>query len=278
MNLHRFFLFVPFSFSFYILSLIIQKAVQATALRTLSNLSYGSGEDILSSFGLVITPLIRAMKRHIMHNKVQLYGCCTLHYIANTYRREISEPWGVMTILSAMKEYYHDIMLQEQGCAALSIIMDEKIDDDINAFMKNEGLTYVLESMNQSPQNIEIQKYGLRILNCLKTKDNYELMLSGGGLDLILSDMNSFDYQVDIAMQCCEILKNFTRMSLDFQRAVSAKGGYVEYQYNKRIVNCHYLINNQTRISESAFFPTTFISHDFCTYHDNIFSCLVYYC
>jgi len=215
-------------------------AVQATALRTLSNLSYGSGEDILSSFGLVITPLIRAMKRHIMHNKVQLYGCCTLHYIANTYRREISEAWGVMTILSAMKEYYHDIMLQEQGCAALSIIMDEKIDDDINAFMKNEGLTYVLESMNQSPQNIEIQKYGLRILNCLKTKDNYELMLSGGGLDLILSDMNSFDYQVDIAMQCCEILKNFTRMSLDFQRAVSAKGGIgLVLSTMRRHVNSH---------------------------------------
>jgi len=36
--------------------------------------------------------------------------------------------------------------------------------------------------------------------------------------------MNSFDYQVDIAMQCCEILKNFTRMSLDFQRAVASKG------------------------------------------------------
>ena len=199
-------------------------SIQATALRTLSNLSYGSGEDILDSFGPAITPVIRAMKRHIMHNKVQLYGCCTLHYIASTYNREITEAWGIPTILVAMKEYAHDIMLQEQGCAALSIILDEKIDGDIDSFMSDDGLTTILRSMMQSPQNLEIQKHGLRILNSLKTKDNYELMLSGGGLDVIISNMNSFDYQVDIAMQCCEILKNFTRMSLDFQRAVSAKG------------------------------------------------------
>mmetsp|Transcript_54650 Transcript_54650/g.61081 ORF Transcript_54650/g.61081 Transcript_54650/m.61081 type:complete len:607 (+) Transcript_54650:185-2005(+) len=215
-------------------------SVQATALRTLSNLSFGSGEDILSSFGLVITPLIRAMKRHIMHNKVQLYGCCTLHYIASTYRREITEAWGIPTILAAMKEYSHDIMLQEQGCAALSFILDGKIDDDIEVFMKDDGLTNVLQSMMQSPQNLEIQKHGLRILNCLKTKDNYEHMLSGGGLDVIISNMNSFDYQVDIAMQCCEILKNFTRMSLDFQRAVSAKGGIgLVLSTMRRHVNSH---------------------------------------
>ena len=199
-------------------------SIQATALRTLSNLSYGSGEDILDSFGPTITLIIRAMKRHIMHNKVQLYACCTLHYIAGTYNKSITEAWGIPTILQAMKEYEHDIMLQEQGCSALSIILSEKIDEDISAFMNDEGLATILKSMMQSPQNIEMQKQGLRILNSLKTKDNYELMLSAGGLDVIISNMNSFDYQVDISMQCCEILKNFTRMSLDFQRAVSAKG------------------------------------------------------
>merc|ERR1712238_134994 len=98
--------------------------------------------------------------------------------------------------------------------------------------------TNVLQSMMQSPQNLEIQKHGLRILNCLKTKDNYEHMLSGGGLDVIISNMNSFDYQVDIAMQCCEILKNFTRMSLDFQRAVSAKGAWCYSLLQP--VNCTY--------------------------------------
>jgi hypothetical protein len=215
-------------------------SVQATALRTLSNLSYGSGEDILSSFGLVITPVIRAMKRHIMHNKVQLYGCCTLHYIASTYKKEITEVWGIPTILAAMKEYAHDIMLQEQGCAALSIILNDKINEDIESFMKENGLTNVLRSMMQSPQNLEIQKYGLRILNCLKTKDNYELMLSEGGLDVIISNMNTFDYQVDIALQCCDMLKNFTRMSLDFQRAVSAKGGIgLVLSTMRRHVNSH---------------------------------------
>lgn len=215
-------------------------SIQATALRTLSNLSYGSGEDILESFGPAITAVIRAMKRHIMHNKVQLYGCCTLHYIADAYKNEITEAWGISTILVSMKEYAHDSMLQEQGCAALSIILNEKVDNDIEAFMKDGGLSTILQSMMQSPQNLEIQKYGLRILNSLKTTDNYELMLSGGGLDVIISNMNSFDYQVDIAMQCCEILKNFTRMSLDFQRAVSAKGGIgLVLSTMRRHVNSH---------------------------------------
>mmetsp|Transcript_31949 Transcript_31949/g.75150 ORF Transcript_31949/g.75150 Transcript_31949/m.75150 type:complete len:602 (-) Transcript_31949:183-1988(-) len=215
-------------------------SIQATALRTLSNLSYGSGEDILESFGPTITAVIRAMKRHIMHNKVQLYGCCTLHYISEAYKKEITEAWGISTILLAMKEYAHDIMLQEQGCGALSIILNEKIDSDIESFIKEGGLNTILQSMMQSPQNLEIQKYGLKILNSLKTKDNYELMLSGGGLDVIISDMNSFDYQVDIAMQCCEILKNFTRMSLDFQRAVSAKGGIgLVLTTMRRHVNSH---------------------------------------
>ena len=199
-------------------------SIQATGLRTLSNLSYGSGEDILESFGPTVTVIIRAMKRHIMQNKVQLYGCCTLHYIAETYSKSITEAWGIPTILLAMKEYAHDIMLQEQGCSALSVILKEKNDEDLSAFMNDEGLETILRAMLQSPQNIEMQKQGLRILNSLKTKDNYELMLSAGGLDVIISNMNSFDYQVDISVLCCEILKSFTRMSLDFQRAVSAKG------------------------------------------------------
>jgi hypothetical protein len=50
-------------------------------------------------------------------------------------------------------------------------------------------------------------------------------MLSGGGLDVIFANMTSFDFNEDIAVKCCEILKTFTRLSLDFQRAVSAKGG-----------------------------------------------------
>lgn len=136
-----------------------------------------------------------------------------------------------------MKEYAHDIMLQEQGCSALAVILKEKIDEDLSAFLNDEGLATILRAMMQSPSNIEMQKQGLKILNSLKTKDNYELMLSAGGLDVIISNMNSFDYQVDISVLCCEILKNFTRMSLDFQRAVSAKG-----KIQRRICNfCGYL-------------------------------------
>ena len=142
-------------------------SIQATALRTLSNLAYGSGEDILDSFGPTITVIIRAMKRHVLQNKVQLYGCCTLHYIASSYRKSITEAWAIPTILVAMKEYAHDLMLQEQGCSALAVILDAKVDEDIDQFMKDEGLTTILRSMMQSPQNVEIQKQGLKILNSL---------------------------------------------------------------------------------------------------------------
>mmetsp|Transcript_1269 Transcript_1269/g.1969 ORF Transcript_1269/g.1969 Transcript_1269/m.1969 type:complete len:615 (-) Transcript_1269:568-2412(-) len=200
-------------------------SIQATALRTLSNLSYGSGSDITASFGPTVTLVIRAMKRHIMHNKVQLYGCCTLHYIASNHRDSIVDSHGISTILAAMKEYLHDALLQEQGCAGLSVLLNEETGKNLDAFMKEDGLSIIIQSMLQSPQNLETQKHGLQILSFLKTKDNYELMLSGGGLDVIFSDMNSFDSNEEIAKLCCEILKTFTRLALDFQRAVSAKGG-----------------------------------------------------
>jgi hypothetical protein len=200
-------------------------SIQATALRTLSNLSYGSGSDITTSFGPAVTLIVRAMKRHIMHAKVQLYGCCTLHYIAPVHYRAIAESYGIHTLLAAMKEYGHDIMLQEQGCAAIhTILRSGDSADDVETFMNEQGLPLVLNAMLQNPQNIDLHKHGLGILACLKTKDNYELLLSEGGLDLIISDMSSIEH-VEIATKCCEILKTFTRLSLDFQRAVSAKGG-----------------------------------------------------
>ena len=202
-------------------------SIQATGLRTLSNLSYGSGSDITASFGQTVTLIIRAMKRHIMHNKVQLYGCCTLHYIAKNHRDTIVDAYGISTILSAMKEYSHDTMLQEQGCAALFVLMDEENGGTANveSFMKEDGLPLILNAMLQNPQNVETQRHGLSILNLLKTKDNYEVMLSVGGLDVIFSDMSSFETNEEISKKCLEILKTFTRLSLDFQRAVSAKGG-----------------------------------------------------
>jgi hypothetical protein len=219
-------------------------SIQATALRTLSNLAYGSGSDITSSYGPTVTLIIRAMKRHIMHNKVQLYGCCTLHYIASNHHESISDAYGVSTILSAMKEYSHDVMLQEQGCAALATLVTEGTPEsataNVNAFLKDEGLALVLDAMLQNPQNLETQKYGLDILIALKTKDNYELMLSAGGLDVIFSNMKAFDYNEDIGRKCCEILKTFTRLSLDFQRAVSAKGGIaLVLNTMRRHVQCH---------------------------------------
>ncbi|KAL3918442.1 MAG: hypothetical protein SGILL_004234 [Bacillariaceae sp.] len=204
-------------------------SIQATSLRTLSNLAYGSGNDITSSYGPTVTLIIRAMKRHIMHNKVQLYGCCTLHYIAKSHHEAISEAYGIPTILAAMKEYSHDVMLQEQGCGALASLLTEGTPEqttaNLNAFLKDEGNELVTQAMQQSPQNIETQKKGLDVFIALKTKDNYELMLSGGGLDVVFANMTSFDFNEDISVKCCEILKTFTRLSLDFQRAVSAKGG-----------------------------------------------------
>jgi hypothetical protein len=200
-------------------------SIQATALRTLSNLSYGSGSDITTSFGPAVTLIIRSMKRHIMHAKVQLYGCCTLHYIAPIHSTTIAESYGIQTVLAAMKEYSHDIMLQEQGCAAIHVILKDKDSvDDVETFMNEEGLLLVMNAMLQNPQNTELHKHGLGILSCLKTKDNYEILLSEGGLDLIFSDMSSIE-DVEVAKACCDILKTFTRLSLDFQRAVSAKGG-----------------------------------------------------
>jgi hypothetical protein len=69
----------------------------------------------------------------------------------------------------------------------------------------------------------------LEILSCLCTRDkeNYELVLSEGGLDVILATMTNYQQDVELAQLGCELLKNLTRQSLDLQRAVTAKGGIV---------------------------------------------------
>jgi hypothetical protein len=200
-------------------------SIQATALRTLSNLAYGSGSDITASYAPTVTLIMRAMKRYNTHNKVQLYGCCTLHYIAKDHHKVITDTMGVVTILCAVREFPHDVLLQEQGCAALSVLLALGANDNVDVFMGNEGLPIVLQALMQSPDHLEIHKHGLSVLNLLGTKDNYELLLADGGLDIVISNLNSFDYNAEIAKHCCEILKTFTRLSLDFQRAVSAKGG-----------------------------------------------------
>jgi hypothetical protein len=59
---------------------------------------------------------------------------------------------------------------------------------------------------------------GLGVLPCLSSlvKETNELILSKGGLDMIIAAMTIFEDNIEMAQRGCKILKTFTRQSLDF--------------------------------------------------------------
>jgi hypothetical protein len=209
-------------------------SIQAAACHTLSNLSFESNPGIKSSIAASLPIILAGMKHYPDHPEVQLYGCCALRNLSQI-QSEASSAESIPTILVAMREHPDDPMLQEQGCAALCNLLSRCPVDVITSMTSEGGISTVLGAMSGSQRSqaddvqlqLQIQLQGLGVLSCLssRVKENNELILSEGGLDVIIAAMTTFEDNIEVAQRGCEILKTFTRQSLDFQRAVSAKGG-----------------------------------------------------
>jgi hypothetical protein len=202
--------------------------VQATAYQVLADLSSDSSDEIKRQLLPSIPLLVRGMKQHGIHPKVQRYGCSVLNHLSSM--PEIVSVGGIETIVMAMKGHENDIMVQEQSCAALSNLLSHCPVSVMNTMTGLGGIiATVLQAMTRHTKVLEVQRHGLGILSCLCTRDkeNYELFLSEGGLNVVLATMTNFQTNVELAQLGCELLKDVTRQSLDFQRAVTAKGGIV---------------------------------------------------
>ena len=119
-----------------------------------------------------------------------------------TLQSMVDEKGALLVVLNAMMDHSKDEQVQTRGLKALSY--------------------FVVDPMKYGRHAKDIQEI-------------HELFFSEGGLDVVLYVMQLPFNSLQIAQVGCEILRNFTRASLDIQRAVSAKGGmHVVIQAMKR--------------------------------------------
>jgi cell division FtsZ-interacting protein ZapD len=204
--------------------------VQVTAYQILADLSLDSSHEIKRQMLPSIPLLVLGMKQHTNHIKVQRYGCTVLNHLSSTGIQEIVSDGGIDTIVVAMKEHRDDVMVQEQACAALSkLLLDCPLDVMNSMTQAGDIIATVLQSMARHATVLEVQRLCLGILSCLCARDkaNYQRLLSEGGLEVVFATMTNFQTNVELAQVGCELLKDVTRQSLDFQRAVTSKGGIV---------------------------------------------------
>lgn len=207
-------------------------SIQAAGCRSVANLSLGATKEVLQRLTPALDVILRAMNRHTSHKHVQLYGCWALGNLAVWHHPEIVHQGGVDAILPCMREMLPDSRLQEQGCAALSKLVEAAKDSEtrvtyVDAIISQDGIPTILQSLTQHSGSEAVQVQGLSVLlGCVSHSiDHHEIFLAEGGLDVMIRAMTTFDKSVDVASRGMELLKNFTRQSLDFQRAVFAKGG-----------------------------------------------------
>lgn len=207
-------------------------SIQAAGCRAVANLSLGATKEVLQRLTPALDVILRAMNRHTAHKHVQLYGCWALGNLAVWHHADIVAQGGVDAILPSMREMPADYKLQEQGCAALSKLLEAAKDSEtrtkyVDAITSQQGIPTILHALTQHSKVESVQISGLSVLlGCVAhSLDHHEMFLAEGGLDVMIRAMTSFDKSVDVASRGMELLKNFTRQSLDFQRAVFAKGG-----------------------------------------------------
>ena len=202
--------------------------VQVTAYQVLADLSLDSSEEIKRQLLPCIPLLVRGMTQHAIHPKLQRYGCAVLNHLSSM--PEIVAVGGIETLLVAMQGHENDVMVQDQSCCALSNLLSHCPLNIMNTTTdKGSIIATVLHAMTRHAKVLEIQRHGLEILSCVCTRDkeNYDLILSEGGLGVVLATMANYQTNVEVAQLGCELMKDVTRQSLDFQRAVTAKGGIV---------------------------------------------------
>ena len=176
---------------------------------------------------------------------------------ASSIRKTILEAMSSTSSLSSSEKKKDVIELQQHACAALLVLLDDsyssagKVKSEQQQRHESAIISRVVQAMKMYPRCKTIQQSGLQVIykqSLFKplqqqqqqqtTLEEQELILSEGGLDVILGAM-SRDHQEAIIRKTpgnstatiiiqrlgCELLKQFSRQGLDFQRAIVAKNG-----------------------------------------------------
>jgi hypothetical protein len=188
-------------------------SIQAAGSRAVANLSLGATQEVLQRLTPALDVILRAMNRHTAHKHVQLYGCWALGNLAAWHHADIVAQGGVDAILPSMREMPADYKLQEQGCSALSKLLDAAKDSEtrtkyVDAITSQQGIPTILLALTQHSKIESVQISGLSVLlGCITSLDHYEMFLAEGGLDVMIRAMTTFDKSVDVASRGMELLK-----------------------------------------------------------------------
>jgi hypothetical protein len=212
--------------------------LQATSYLTLSALSKESSGKTKRQMVPAINLIMLGLQTHTKDKDVQLYGIQTLGHLLPPASTTVSV---VDTICQSMKDWLDTAAINEAACLALChIVLHCPFDILVGMAVAEDGfITSVVDCMTDFVEILGVQYQGLRALVHLSSRvaDNmgkhvedfrqvHERLLSERGLDVVLKAMESFGRSHALVAQIgCELLVNVTRNSLDFQRAIWAKGG-----------------------------------------------------
>ena len=206
-------------------------AIPAAALHCLANLSEDATEVLKNDHLLPSVPLVhRIMKLYTGSAEVQRYGCSLLQNLSNPLLHELVAAGSLPVILHGMASHSSDKYIQEHGGACLynllAICSDELL-QDICPKGDTSGISTILAGMKACEFALPVQKYGLLVLSRIINKDqaNYELVLSEGGVAVALAAMKNWDTDEEIAQIGSQLLKGISRVSLDIQGVIAARGG-----------------------------------------------------
>jgi hypothetical protein len=243
----------------------IQAIALRTLANTISYSSTNNSSSSSSSQPIDVRLLLRSMRQHAQDPYVQQYGCCALRHLSSTSSNNngystpqiITGAGGMEVLLDAMKAHIDHPLVQEHALAALHHLLSAEqqqgessaaaaaasssssksisppkpvITSARNRQQKTITttdlvLSTVLMAMKRNEHSVQVQIQGLQVLSRDIRNEHYEWMLSEGGLDVILTAMTNFPLQVDTAKMGCVLLKNVSRTSMDYQRAITAKNG-----------------------------------------------------
>ena len=213
---------------------------------------YPTNAKVLREDDSLLPIILRAMQMNVLNSiTLQTKGLQLLWSIlgtnnkitTNRYKLFLSKG-GLDEILQAMRDHPNRVDLNLSAMFILNDFTSRSVDFQSVVCAKG-GIEIVLRALQINTKNTKLQAKGMELLWSILSStsssnnnnspnkktmdtaatDRYEVFFSEGGLDVVLKAMTNLPGNVDVALNGMSVLEDFARRSLDFRRAVSAKGG-----------------------------------------------------
>jgi len=139
------------------------------------------------------------------------------------YEAAVVEGGGIECIIDAMRKYSSNVVVQQNGCAALRGLATSADNQVLIAALG--GIPCILEAMRSYPNNAVIQENGCAALkNLASEKKNQVTIVDVGGLQCILKAMRQHPKYAAVQEKGCSALKNLAA-NADNQARIASRNG-----------------------------------------------------